>query len=57
MRRGTPTALTRSEYYAACKADHGNVRRFLAGCRCPRCDTLAARRFYRSLPRLRPEER
>ena len=57
MSRGTPTTLTRSEYLEALKADHGTARRFLAGCRCPRCDRPGHRRFARMLPRLRPSER
>lgn len=57
MSRGSPATLTRREWAAACKADHGTARRFLAGCRCSLCDTPGARRFAVSLPRLRPEER
>lgn len=37
--------LSASEYRAALRADHGTLRRFLAGCRCPRCDRPAHHRF------------
>jgi hypothetical protein len=38
-------ALTKTEYRSALHADHGTVRRFLAGCRCTLCDRPAYRRF------------
>lgn len=43
--------LTRSEWLSALAAPHGNVRRYLSGCRCWRCDTSANARFAANLPR------
>lgn len=37
--------LSREEYDAASRADHGTVRRYLSGCRCDLCDTPANHRF------------
>lgn len=49
---GSTHVLSRSEYESACRAEHGNVRRFLSGCRCPRCDRAPNYRFLCHLPRV-----
>lgn len=40
-----PCVLTRTEYRAALRADHGTPRRYLSGCRCDRCSTPGNHRF------------
>ena len=37
--------LSKDEYRSALRAEHGTLRRFLAGCRCPLCDRPAHHRF------------
>lgn len=44
--------LTKPEYLAAVRAEHGNARRYLSGCRCDRCDTPGNHRFSELMRRL-----
>ena len=45
MTYGSKHVLSRAEYDSTSRADHGTIRRFLAGCRCPRCETPGNYRF------------